>query len=231
MKNLILLHGALGEASQMEALKTVLENKFKVYIPEFDGHGKKSNSTNSLDIDAMSDELNSFIENELLINPIVFGYSMGGYVALNHALKYPHKIVKIITLATKFEWNPESSAKESQLLNPDQMELQIPAFCEILKQRHGNDWKQLVIKTAEMMLQLGQNPVLTTSNLNRVTIPVLVCLGEKDKMVSLEESQKAVASLKQARLQILPDTPHPFERVNMNQLATIITQFLADSNE
>ena len=144
MKNLILLHGALGAASQMHELQTALETHFNVYILEFDGHGNKAASLDALDIKHMALELDRFITQHAISDPIVFGYSMGGYVALYHASKLPNKIAKVITLATKFDWNPESSEKESRMLNPEQMEIQIQYRMQHLHSEqvlngHGND--------------------------------------------------------------------------------------------
>lgn len=225
MKNLILLHGALGSASQMKELQTALESQFNVYTLEFDGHGKKAAALDALDIKHMALELDQFMTHHAISDPIVFGYSMGGYVALYHASKLPNKIAKVITLATKFDWNPESSVKETSMLDPELMEKQIPAFCEVLNHRHGSSWKQLVNNTVEMMMRLGKNQELPDAELKKIRIPVLVCLGDKDKMVSASESNHAVSNLENGKLQILPDTSHPLERVNCKLLAELIGTF------
>ena len=105
--NLILLHGALGCADELATLKAILSEQFNIHSFDFDGHGT---NTSNLDfsIDLFSENLNCFIEEHDLAPCHVFGYSMGGYVALKLASTDPEKIGKIVTLGTKFDWTPET---------------------------------------------------------------------------------------------------------------------------
>lgn len=74
-------------------------------------------------------------------------------------------------------------------------------------------------------MRLGKNQELPDAELKKIRIPVLVCLGDKDKMVSASESNHAVSNLENGKLQILPDTSHPLERVNCKLLAELIGTF------
>ena len=42
----------------------------------------------------------------------IFGYSMGGYVALHAARRHPERIGSIMTLGTKFAWDTPTAEKE-----------------------------------------------------------------------------------------------------------------------
>ena len=76
--------------------------------------------------------------NENYIQTIdIFGYSMGGYVALWLARFYPDRVGKIFTLGTKLKWNDEEAEKEIKMLNPEKVELKVPAFAQQLAERHG----------------------------------------------------------------------------------------------
>ncbi|MBK9190118.1 MAG: alpha/beta hydrolase [Crocinitomicaceae bacterium] len=97
MKSLILLHGALGAASQLEPLKKILQNVFDVHILEFEGHGQ-TYSDKPYSIDLFVSNLKSYLDQHQLKEVFVFGYSMGGYVALKLASQLPEYFSKIITL-------------------------------------------------------------------------------------------------------------------------------------
>src|SRR5690606_9090336 len=116
----------------------------------------------------------------------IFGYSMGGYVALYLALQHPERVTKIVTLATKFHWDEATAAKEVQMLHAEKIEQKLPAFAESLKNRHApNDWKDVLQRTADMLHSMGTQNPLPTEAYAGVQIPVLLLLGDRDKMVSL----------------------------------------------
>ncbi|MGZ3901762.1 MAG: alpha/beta hydrolase, partial [Bacteroidia bacterium] len=159
-KQLIILHGALGSNEQFASWKDALLEEYDCYSFDFAGHGCKSNEDVQFSIGLFSDELLLFVKEKNLDKPAVLGYSMGGYVALYTALKNPGTLGNIMTIATKFDWNPESSKKEAGYLNPEIMSAKVPALVEQLKQRHGSHWENVVKKTASMMLHLGEKPPL-----------------------------------------------------------------------
>jgi pimeloyl-ACP methyl ester carboxylesterase len=151
---------------------------------------------------------------------------MGGYVALNLAAKSPDLVIKIITLATKFNWTEESAAQETKMLNPDKIEEKVPAFANALNNVHGSNWKQVVSKTATMMLDLGKDKILTDKALQSIKHKTLITIGDKDKMVSIEESQKSASLLPNSSLQIIEGFPHALEKTDQKQLSSIITVFI-----
>ena len=171
-----------------------------------------------------------FIDKSRLDGINVYGYSMGGYVALYIARHYPGKINKIFTTATKFDWNDESSIKESRLLNPEKIEEKIPKFAEELKHRHSpEDWKIVLNKTAEMMINLGKNPLLKDEDLHRIENKVRVSVGDRDSMVSIEETKEVYKKLKNGSLLVLPDTPHPIEKISLDRLTYEIVNYFSES--
>jgi len=155
---------------------------------------------------------------------------MGGYVAMYLAKHHPELVNGIATLATKFEWNEGIAAKEIKMLQPEIMEQKIPAFAEILKQRHApQDWKPVLNKTAEMLLQMGKNNPLKLEDYRSIKQSCLLMLGDKDKMVGIEETEAVAKALPGAEYIFLSDTPHPIEQVNTIILAEVLTTFFKRS--
>lgn len=219
MKNLIILHGALGAKCQFEQLIPQLTNHFKVYTLDFSGHGTKSGDEMDFSIEQFAKDLKEFmIENELQ-KPLVFGYSMGGYVALKLESMEPNSFEKIVTLGTKFNWNPESAEKEARMLNAEKIEEKVPAFGAYLKSLHGeNAWKIVLPKTAKMMLELGNKPALSPDDFQQIQLPVLLLRGEKDAMVTEAETTIARYLLANGSYQEVAEWQHPINLVPSDQL-------------
>ena len=225
MKKLLLLHGAIGASSQFDKLKEELKDKFEVYTMNFSGHGGEA-MPDKFSIELFADDVVKYLEKNNLENMDVFGYSMGGYVALYIASQHKNKLNKIFTTATKFDWNEESSVKESKMLNPAKIEEKIPAFAKSLEKRHKpSDWKVVLNKTAEMMIDLGKKPVLTDEVLEKIENDVLISVGDKDTMVTLEETANAAGKLKNGKLFIFSETEHPIEKMDVKKLSTEIKNF------
>lgn len=226
MKDIILLHGAIGAADQLEPLAGALEQKqFRVHRFSFSGHGHVPFG-DRFGIGQFAEELEQIIREKGLEQPAVFGYSMGGYVALYLAKIKPALIGNMMTLGTKFSWSPEIAAKETGMLDAKTIAEKVPKFAAALKARHGNSWEVLLQKTAEMMIGLGNDPVLKEADLGTIANPTWIGLADKDNMVSLEETRAAFKQLQQGSMYMLPNTKHPIETVNVALLSEIIRQYL-----
>lgn len=224
MPNLILLHGALGHNNVFDPFKNELSKYFTIHTPLFSGHGNIDIPDNGITIEKYTDELQEFIEKENINDVYIFGHSMGGYVALCYALKNPSAINSIMTLGTKFDWTEEQAIKESKMLNPEVIAEKIPKYAELLEIQHGIKWKQLLPAIADMMVSLGKNPPLKNT-LSSINIPVQIMVGDKDNMVTLEESTEVYRNLRNAKLAVLPDTKHPMDKVRPNLLLNLMKDF------
>lgn len=227
MQSLLLLHGAIGAADQLLPLKNQIGNNYDIHTINFSGHGGEKISAEPFSIPLFAEEVNAYIEKKQLGKVSIFGYSMGGYVAMYLAKKHPEKINKIITLATKFHWDEEVASKEMQQLDPEKIAVKVPAFAAALEKRHApNDWKKIIEKTGLMLEALGKNNALPLSDYTTIEIPCLLLLGDRDRMITLEETVAVYKKLPQAQMGILPRTPHPIEQVNMELLPGMIRYFL-----
>lgn len=227
MQPLLLLHGAIGAADQLQPLATSLQAHSKTISFDFPGHGGKAFAGQSFSIAGFAEAVKTFLEEQELEQVNIFGYSMGGYVGMYLAKHYPQKVSKLVTLATKFHWDEAIAAKEIKMLDAAKIEEKLPAFAKALQQRHApNDWKQVLQHTIGMLLALGADNTLKPEQYADIQTPSLILLGDRDKMVSLEETVAVYRSLPNAQMGIIPNTHHPIEQVNLEALSFLIKQFL-----
>lgn len=229
MQNLLLLHGALGYGKQFDDLRTLLEDDYNIFSPDFIGHGGRE-VPNSLSIQDFALEIKNYIENAIGGETHIFGHSMGGYVAMYMAANGMAPIGKIMTLGTKQLWNPDIAANEARMLNAEKIKEKVPAFAQMLQEMHGNEWESLCQKTAEMLIDMGNNPPLTEEDYGHITQPIQISIGDKDRMVSLEETISVFRKIKTARLLVMPATPHPYDQVDVHRLAYKINSYFSDKD-
>ncbi|PWN60739.1 alpha/beta fold hydrolase [Chryseobacterium oncorhynchi] len=224
MPNLILLHGALGHSNIFEPYMKSLSPYFTIHTPLFSGHGNTELPTDGISIEKYTQELTEYCKENNLKDVFILGHSMGGYVALCYAMKNPDNVNSVITLGTKFDWNEEQALKESKMLNPDIILEKVPQYAQILEMQHGTKWKQLLLSIADLMIDLGKNPPLK-DHLAAINIPIQIMVGDKDNMVTIEESTGVYRNLPNAKLAVLPDTKHPMEKVRPNLLLNLVKDF------
>ena len=229
MQTILVSHGALGSAEQMqpivEALSAFGDGRLRVVALEFPGHGRTplaQDRTFGIPyfVDVMSDTVGALDGPP----PLLFGYSMGGYVGLALEARSPNTFSGVVTLGTKFEWTPNGAEREAGRLDPVALQLKVPKFAALLAARHehAGGWETMMVRTAALLRDNANAPLLTVESLERIAIPVCVAVGTKDETVSVSESQAAADVMLRGRCEALEDIPHPIERVPVQAIIDLL---------
>ncbi|MBF9236563.1 alpha/beta hydrolase [Hymenobacter sp. BT683] len=223
---LLLLHGALGSPDTLAPLAERLGENFTIKTFAFAGHGGGEVRPDTFTLPHFGAEVLGFLRENETAPVHVFGYSMGGYAALLAASQEPARFASITTLGTKLDWSPESAVAETRFLEPEKMLAKVPAFVEQLRERHAPaDWIEVVQATAALMQAAGANPPLTAASLSGIQVPVQVLVGDADHTAGSAAGAALAAHLPQGRYEVLPNTPHPLERVDFGVLSEKIRAF------
>lgn len=210
MSAIILLHGALGSAEQFGKIIGQFGPGANIFTFDFAGHGK-SEQEGDFSIESFSEQLKDFCSR--FADYHIFGYSMGGYVALYAAGLHKINPLSIVTLGTKFAWSSDFSDKETRMLDQTILKEQAPAYFESLLDLHGDKTVKLLEGTKKLMTDLGSNPLLTPELMEKIGCKVIVCRGDRDKMVTGDESEFAVSNIKDSNYLVFENTPHPLDRI------------------
>ncbi len=225
MENLIIIHGAIGASDQMVPLGNLLKDHFIINNLEFSGHGKRSTLEMDFSMELFMNDLKNILDE--LGQAHIFGYSMGGFVALLSSASGETRISSITTLGTKLKWNDEIALKECRMLDPHKIEDKVPAFAKILADRHGpKRWNQVMDKTRNLLTILGQSQPVNEKSMKDVHCPVFLILGDHDEMVTLEETNEVEEWIPNSQFSILENSGHPIEKVALPELANKIKKFV-----
>lgn len=227
MNTILLLPGALGSSLQFNALKQELSLvPAKVIALDLPGHGLNPYALNAVTVPQMAEAILEKLKESKISTPIhIFGHSLGGYIGLYLCLHHSDKIKRLYTLGTKWHWSQEIANRETSFLVPEKMEQKIPAFVNHLRISHSNGWQKVVHGIGELMHDLGKNAYLEPENIKTIDHPVRIALGDRDAMVTFEETVNVYKALTQAQFQVYPNTPHPYEKADVERLAKDIISF------
>jgi pimeloyl-ACP methyl ester carboxylesterase len=115
---MILLHGGLGSGEMFGPVLPALADHHQVFAVDLQGHGRTADIDRPLDFRLMADDIGALIDHLGLDHPDVVGFSLGGGVALQTAVKYPERVGKLVA-ASAYAWTdavyPELRAQQGQV--------------------------------------------------------------------------------------------------------------------
>ncbi|MBW7476769.1 alpha/beta hydrolase [Paenibacillus oenotherae] len=90
---IVLLHGFCGSSSYWESIIPRIQGLGRILIPDLRGHGRSSAPDDAVyAMEAFADDLLQLVDALHVRHVYLFGHSLGGYVSLAFADKYPEKV-------------------------------------------------------------------------------------------------------------------------------------------
>ncbi len=115
---LVLLHGGLGSTSMFgDNLKALAKHR-QVIAVDLQGHGRTADIDRPLSVELMADDVAALVQHLKLGRVDVFGYSLGGGVALQVGARHPGLVNKLVIVSAAFRRNayyPEILAQQAQV--------------------------------------------------------------------------------------------------------------------
>jgi pimeloyl-ACP methyl ester carboxylesterase len=178
---LILLHGGLGSGEMFGPTLPQLAEHHQVITPDLQGHGRTADIDRPIDIRLMADDIAALIDHLGLEKPDIVGYSLGGGVALQTAVKYPDKVRRLVVASANIRRDaipPEMLAQQEQV-NAAAAEFLKDTPMYQLYQRvapHPEDFPRLLDKMGESMAQDFD----FTEEVRGLQVPTLIVAADAD---------------------------------------------------
>ena len=104
-KPLVLLHGGLGAIEMFGPNLAALAKGRQVIGVDLQGHGRTADIDRPLSVQFMADDIAALIKHLGLQSADIMGYSLGGGVALQTAIRHPEVVNKLVVVSTPFRRN------------------------------------------------------------------------------------------------------------------------------
>ena len=225
--DLLLLHGAMGSADIFSSLMKELSNQYNVHAIDFNGHGQRDIIGEKYTVQNFIEDILGYLDQNSLSKINIFGYSMGGLVAMLLAARYPEKVEKVFTYGAKIFWTPEVADKTVKFLDSEIIMARNPDFAKQLEAMHrGFGWQNVVDKTVVFTEELGRGEAFDKSALTDLNVPLRYTVGDRDHLISLDEVVK-FSELVDTDIEIgvFPNSKHALETVNAQELKTSICNY------
>lgn len=115
---LILLHGGLMHGGMFAPVLDLYAADHQVITVDLQGHGRTADVDRPLSVMTMGDDIAALIEHLRLDRPDVMGYSLGGGVAFQTAVRHPERVRRLVVVSanmTRSAIYPAMLAQQGQV--------------------------------------------------------------------------------------------------------------------
>ena len=246
----MLLHGFAETNSIWKNQTTYLSNYCKLIIPDLPGSGKSQMpGTSSINnsIEEFANAVHAIIQNENLEQCIMIGHSMGGYITLAFAEKYPEKLkafglfhstayadsdekkiarkkgIEFIEKHGSYEFIKQSVPN----LFTEDFKMKYPEIVSELIERYNNFHPRSLVSYYNAMMNRPDR----THILKDLKKTVLFIIGEKDSAVSLEHSLQQSFLPELCYIHILENAAHMGMFEDKNHSNEFLNEFLKQAKK
>jgi len=233
----VVLHGGGSGAGEWVDSMTELCKHYRLYIPDLPGFGRSQQMDGDYNISDFVEFIEDFTDSLGLKYFYIVGHSMGGGIALRYAVKFPHKIVKLVLVKSM------SLGKEIALWI---CFLSSSVFCRSLgvaavaimesvrwlvnlvyaPLRFINPFPRATIILGPAMTVLREQATGLVKQFSQLMIPTLLVWGAKDTIVPVSNAYAAAQLIPGCQLHVFEDGGHCVHREKVNEFSHLLTTFL-----
>jgi pimeloyl-ACP methyl ester carboxylesterase len=221
----ILLHGYTDSWFSYSSVLPLLDNKYRLYIPDQRGHGESDHPARGYAMREFAADVVAFMDALNVRQATIVGHSMGSFVAQHVAVQAPERVNRLVLVgsATSIRNNvvlelqreinglsdsvPEKFVRDFQvstIFHPLPQHFLDGVVKESLKSP-ARVWREVM---AEMLSPAAN------AELKKIKAPTLILWGDKETIFPRSEQDLLAAALPNSVLKVYEDTGHalPWER-------------------
>ncbi len=237
---LVLLHGLCEDSTIWDEFIKGLSD-FQIIRPDLSGFGE-SEILPKHSIDLMAESIKAVLDELNIVKCVMVGHSMGGYVTVSFAKKYPSVLTGIgLFHSHPFEDTGEKKAERQKAIafvkqngHIVYVKQLIPKlFAELFATSNEFLINGLIFKASKYPPETiigAQEAMLNRTDYSDVLkdskIPVLIIIGKQDKVVPYETSLKMMPLSSIADIHILPKVAHMGMFTAKDKTVKIIRNFV-----
>ena len=217
-RQVMVLHGLALNSTIWNEVSELYGDQAEFIMPDLRGHGKSGIGQAEGTLEQFADDLLK-LANHLDLNQFTLaGHSMGGYIALAFAEKYPNRLNGLIMVTS----NARSDApekRESRLIDADQvLRLGSSSVAEAMAPKLTTSDKlqqtsyEIIARTLPEGIANVQRAIAARPNrldvLKNLSVPILAIAGEEDQLMTPDAAHEMAAACRNGKSVVLPSVGH-----------------------
>lgn len=217
----LLLHGAAG-CTQLETAPLLqrLEPHHHVLAIDFSGHGASTEDAD-FSADRFTDNARAVLDAKGVDRADVFGFSMGGYMALHLAHQYPDRVRRLAIHGTNIDWDGARVAAMQRRMDVEAIQQRRPDLAADLDAVHS-DWPSLFHRMRMFVATLPAHSEAMHRIVSTLDHPTLVSAVDRDDLFPLDAPLTLHAELPSSTLALIPGDRHALQHVSLALLTPLL---------
>ena len=226
--SVILLHGAAGCTSLETApLLRLLEPSFRVIALDFRGHGASSPTSGEVSFDGFVQDVVDVLDHFEIETTHLFGFSMGGNVALDVARRHPERVRRVAVHGANIEWTSATVDQMQTRLDVDALEKHAGQIGDRLSGYHEN-WRYVFDAMHDWVATLPEQTAGMRRMAEAVEAPTLISCVDRDNLFPFSSTLTLHDAIPESRLAVFPGEHHALPLAPIDRLADTLAAWLAD---
>ncbi|HEX2909987.1 MAG TPA: alpha/beta hydrolase [Chloroflexia bacterium] len=217
----VLVHGLGVSSRYMIPAARYLAKAYSVYAPDLPGFGKSSRPAHTLDIAELAVTLKEWLDTVGLEKVILYANSMGCQVVTEFALRYPHRVDRLIMSGPTVDPAARSYIQQALRIVSDFI-YEPPSLFFICLYDYLTAGPLRTLLTGRAALHDH-----IEDRLPLIKLPTLIVRGEHDTIAPEKWIEKATSLLPDSGLVRIPEVGHAINYNSPQALAEIIELFTA----
>jgi pimeloyl-ACP methyl ester carboxylesterase len=215
---IVLIHGFGLNRSIWKAMAENYLSEHTVILPDLRGHGESQATKGAFAMDILAEDLVALLDFLNYDKAVICGHSMGGYVALAFAEKFPEHLSGLGLITTHAAADSKAKQKDRYQMVEAVREKGTVALAESLAPKLT---KEDSVRRQCQQILAGTNPdgiigaLMGMAErpprmdlLPEIEGPALVVAGKEDQIIEVEIAQQMAGSLTQGRFLLIEDAGH-----------------------
>ncbi len=200
---ILFIHGGLGSADVWGYQVAEFAKDHRVIVADSRGHGRSTRSQQPFGYDLMTSDYVALLDYLKLDKVTLVGWSDGGIIGIDMAMKNPEKLTRVIAQAA----NVTTDGVKADVMNNKTFSDYINAAGETYKKLSPtpNEYDAFVTQISAMW---ASQPAWTADDLGKIKVPVTLAIGDHDEAVKLDHTEMMAKQIPGAKLVILKDASH-----------------------
>ncbi|MHC1561473.1 alpha/beta fold hydrolase [Actinomycetospora sp. C-140] len=224
---LVLLHGGMQTLDlSFGALMPALAPRRRLIPVELQGHGRTADVDREITLANQAGDVVGVLDHLGLERADVLGFSWGGLVALETAVRHPDRVGRLVLGAV----HTRADGYHTEITDPAQWETstRLPTeedFAAMVGEYERYGLSTFEAVNAKLQHTVGAEENWTPAQLATVTAPTLVMIGDHD-FVRVDHAAAMAEAIPDAALAVLPRTQHTEVFARVGIVAPILEDFL-----
>ena len=220
----VLVHGFPEDGTVFEKQYAFLKENYTVIVPDLPGSGKSAYNPNLQSTEDFAEMIKLVLQQEQIEKCFLLGHSMGGYIALAFAEKYPERLLGLgLIHSTAYEDSPEKKENRKRSIRlmekyggyfflrtviPGLFSGTFAAAQPSVIEQLTEKGKAFETKALQQYYSIMMHRKDKTNMLQNIAVPVLFIIGEQDTAVPTQDVLQQIALPQTSFIKILPDAAH-----------------------